>query len=69
MHFLIIYIIGGMVFPLKNSDFTRWFLQGIVSVGFADDQGKCKASQYSIFTRVGRYADWIVRTLSEQDAL
>jgi secreted trypsin-like serine protease len=59
---------GGMVFPLKSEDTTRWYLQGIVSAGLSD-RGKCDPEKYSVFTRVGRYASWITRTLSHYDVL
>jgi len=58
-----------MYFPTKDSDNTRWYLQGLVSVGLTDETGKCDPNQFSVFTRVGRYADFIIRTLSEKDAL
>lgn len=56
-----------MYFPLRNADSSRYYLQGIVSAGISDDTGKCDPNKYSVFTRVGRYAQWIIRTLSHYD--
>ena len=45
------------------------FFAGVVSVGIPDKEGNCDPTKYSTFTRVGRYADWIVRQLTEYDAV
>ena len=58
-----------MYFPTKDTDNTKWYLQGLVSVGVSDESGKCDPKQFSVFTRIGRYADFISRILSEHDAL
>jgi len=57
---------GGMVFPSGEGESLRWYLQGIVSVGAPDPEsrGKCSQKEYALFTTVGRFADWIVRTLT-----
>ncbi|CAG7819457.1 unnamed protein product [Allacma fusca] len=57
---------GGMVFPSGSGPDQRYYIQGIVSAGVPDpdDQTKCDTRQYALFTRVGRYADWLVRTLT-----
>ncbi|CAL8089766.1 unnamed protein product [Orchesella dallaii] len=47
---------------------TRWYLQGLVSVGI-NVLNQCDPRKVSIFTKIGPYSDWIVRILSENDAL
>lgn len=63
---------SGAYFAVRTSTgSTSWYLQGIVSLGInisADDK-KCDPEKVSIFTRVSPYADWIVRVLSENDAM
>jgi hypothetical protein len=69
-HFILLFYLGdsggGMVFPSGEGADLRYYLQGIVSVGVPDpnNRNRCNSNQYSLFTRVGRFADWIVRTLT-----
>lgn len=58
-----------MYFPLQDTDDKKWYIQGLVSVGITDIDRTCKPEVFSVFTRLGRYADFITRTLSEFDAL
>ncbi|CAL8089770.1 unnamed protein product [Orchesella dallaii] len=62
---------GGIYFPINTGTSSRWYLQGLVSVGIGSQDGtkRCDPTRYSIFTRISPYADWIVRILSENDAL
>jgi len=58
---------GGQYFRAVVRGTTRWYIQGLVSYGQPSEGSKiCSSSQYAIFTRVGRYGDWIVRTLSRE---
>lgn len=60
---------GGIYFPVSSGGVSRWYLQGLVSVGISDENKKCDPTRYSVFTKISPYADWIVRVLSERDAL
>ncbi|CAL8089768.1 unnamed protein product [Orchesella dallaii] len=63
---------SGAYFGVKTSEgLTRWYLQGLVSVGINVSQldKKCDPEKVAIFTRISPYSDWIVRVLSENDAL
>jgi len=61
---------GGHYFRARSQGSYRWYIQGLVSYGVPDsDKRSCATSQYAIFTRVGRYGDWIVRTLSAERLL
>jgi hypothetical protein len=53
-----------MLIPRANA--KKLILQ---SVGIAHENGRCKPEEFSVFTRLGRYADFISRTLMELDAL
>jgi len=60
---------GGQYFKAIVKGTSRWYIQGLVSYGVpeSNDPKKCASAQYAVFTRVGRYADWIVRTLSRDN--
>ncbi|XP_021965233.2 uncharacterized protein LOC110860489 isoform X2 [Folsomia candida] len=61
---------GGQYFRANVKGSTRWYVQGLISFGVPDSKaGTCSSSQYAIFTRVGRYGDWIVRTLSRENLI
>jgi secreted trypsin-like serine protease len=61
---------GGQYFRALVRGSTRWYIQGLVSYGVPDSKfGTCSSSQYAIFTRVGRYGDWLVRTLSRENLI
>jgi dynein heavy chain len=59
---------GGMYFKAITRGHTRWYIQGLVSYG-VPQQGsrRCASRHYAVFTRVGRYGDWLVRTLSREN--
>lgn len=71
MSFTFLKFVGGIYFPVQSVGSSRWYLQGLVSVGVGaqDGSNKCDPTRFSIFTRISPYADWIVRVLSERDAL
>ncbi|XP_066990919.2 modular serine protease isoform X2 [Anabrus simplex] len=51
---------GGLAFPQESELGTRWYLQGIVSVGVPPKgANKCFDRQYSAFTRVADYYNFI----------
>lgn len=62
---------GGIYFPVSSGGTSRWYLQGLVSVGITaqDGSNRCDPTRFSVFTKISPYADWIVRVLSENDAL
>lgn len=61
---------GGQYFKAIVKGATRWYIQGLVSYGVPKEGSKqCSSSHYTVFTRVGRYADWIVRTLSRENLI
>lgn len=52
------------------SDATnRWFLKGLVSSGFVTSEGKCDVTEFSLFTDVLKYTDWIYQTARENNIL
>lgn len=59
---------GGLVFAFGSDTDKRWYIQGIVSVGIPTADGiTCDSSQFSFFTRVGKYADWIIKVADRAD--
>jgi len=61
---------GGQYFRASVRGTTRWYVQGLVSYGVPDSKpGSCASSQYAIFTRVGRYGDWLLRTMSRENLI
>jgi len=58
---------GGMFFP-EDSYPRRMYLQGIVSHGNRDDTtGLCDKNQYSIFTKVASFKNWVSEIGAELD--
>jgi secreted trypsin-like serine protease len=61
---------GGHYFRATIREATRWYIQGLVSYGLPDaDKKTCTSSHYAIFNRVGRYGDWLLRTLATESLL
>lgn len=57
---------GGMVFPKSNSNpqTPRWQLRGLVSISVAlQNQFKCDASHFVVFTDAAKYLDWIAKAM------
>jgi len=51
---------GGMFFSDDTYPGGRMYMQGIVSHGNRDDKtGLCDKNQYSIFTKVASFKNWI----------
>lgn len=47
----------------------RWFLKGLASSGFVTSEGKCDVSEFSLFTDVAKYTEWIYQTAHENNIL
>ncbi|ODM96450.1 Limulus clotting factor C [Orchesella cincta] len=60
---------GGHYFKAIVKGATRWYIQGWSVMEFQGRSKQCSSSHYTVFTRVGRYADWIVRTLSRESLI
>jgi dynein heavy chain len=61
---------SGLYFRAVNKGNSRWYIQGLVSYGVPEEGSKkCSSVHYAVFTRVGRYGDWIVRTLSRENLI
>lgn len=53
---------GGLVFPKPGSNANNpiWLLRGMVSISVAlQNQFKCDAMHYVVYTDVAKYLDWI----------
>lgn len=58
---------GGMVFPRDNSpvDSPIYQLRGMVSISVAlQNQFKCDATHYVVFTDASKFQDWIRNAMS-----
>lgn len=58
---------GGMVFPREGSNPNNpiWQIRGLVSISVAlQNQFKCDASHYVVFTDVAKYISWIKQMLN-----
>lgn len=58
---------GGLVFPKQGSNPQNpiWVLRGLVSISVAlQNQFKCDAAHYVVFTDVAKYLDWIKGALT-----
>ncbi|EEB20284.1 trypsin, putative [Pediculus humanus corporis] len=52
---------GGLLLPQRDKyGNLRWFLRGIISLSLLQDSSlKCDVHQYSVFTDVAKYQNWI----------
>lgn len=53
---------GGLIFPIPNSSPQNptWQIRGMVSISVAlQNQFKCDATHYVVFTDVAKYQDWV----------
>lgn len=58
---------GGIAFPRPNSPIENpvWQIRGMVSISVAlQNQFKCDASHYVVFTDIAKYLDWVKSALS-----
>lgn len=67
---ILCFYLGGQYFKAIVKGAKRWYIQGLVSYGVPKEGSKkCSSTHYTVFTRVGRYADWMVRTLSRENLI
>lgn len=57
---------SGMFIPDATN---RWFLKGLVSSGFVNRDDQCDVTEFSLFTDVLKYTDWIYQTARDNNIL
>ncbi|XP_019878034.1 proclotting enzyme isoform X2 [Aethina tumida] len=60
---------GGMFFriPGRNGEEGSWQIRGLVSIGVGNQgyRSVCESNEYTVFTDVAQYLDWIANTIKK----